>query len=176
MRIQIKDALLKDAIVISNIHAVSWKVAYRDIVPQKYLDELQSDFWVSAFQNWINNKILTVKQICENDTPVGCISYGESRDEKLPNWGEIVSLYIHPDYFRKGYGQQLLDIALNDLRKDGFQKCYLWVLEKNKNARDFYEKNEFQCNQDIYNLEIMGKKLMDVRYIIDLMSTEKSPE
>ena len=84
------------------------------------------------------------------------------------NWGEIVSIYIHPDYFRKGYGQKILDVALTDMKIDGFQNCYLWVLKENMNARHFYEKNGFQCNQDIFNLEIMGKKLTDIRYVIDL--------
>ncbi|MCB8814405.1 hypothetical protein [Desulfosporosinus shakirovi] len=94
MRIAIKDVRVQDAETISNIYAISWKVAYKGIIPQRYLEELQNDFWVSAFQNWINNNILKVKQIYENDTPVGCISYGKSRDEKLPNWGEIVSIYL----------------------------------------------------------------------------------
>lgn len=168
MRITIKDARVQDAETISNIYAESWKVAYKGLIPQRYLEELQNDFWVSAFQNWINNNILKVKQIYENDTPVGCIGYGKSRDEKLPNWGEIVSIYIHPDYFRKGYGQKMLDIALTDLKIDGFQNCYLWVLKENMTARLFYEKNGFQCNQDVFNLEIMGEKLMDIRYVIDL--------
>jgi len=168
MRIEIKDATAQDAETISKIYALSWKVAYQGIVPQRYLDELQNDFWVSAFQNWINNNLLKVKQIYENGTPVGCIGYGKSRDEKLPNWGEVVSIYIHPDYFRKGYGQKILEVALTDMKKDGYQNCYLWVLKENKNARHFYEKNGFRCNQDVYDLEIMGEKLSDIRYVIDL--------
>lgn len=168
MRIEIKDATLPDAETISNIHALSWKVAYQGIVPQRYLDELQNDFWVLSFQKWIKNNILKVKQIYENSIPIGCISYGKSRDEKLPDWGEIVSIYIHPDYCRKGYGQKLLEVALTDIKNDGFQNCYLWVLKENSNARHFYEKNGFRFNQDVYDLEIMGKQLTDVRYVIDL--------
>lgn len=167
MKIQINDSTVQDAETISNIYALSWKVAYQGIVPQRYLDELQNDFWVSAFQNWIRNNTFKVKQVYENSIPVGCIVYGKSRDEKLPNWGEIVSIYIHPDYFRKGYGQEILDVALADIKKAGFQNCYLWVLKDNENARKFYEKNGFRCNQDIYNLEIMGKQLTDIRYVID---------
>ena len=87
IRIAIKDATVQDAETISNIYALSWKVAYKGIVPQRYLDELQNDFWVLAFQNWINKNILKVKQIYENDTSVGCVSYGKSRDEKLPKLG-----------------------------------------------------------------------------------------
>lgn len=168
MRIEIKLSTVEDTETISKIHALSWKAAYQGIVPQKYLDELQNDFWVLAFQNWINNDILQVHLIYENSIPVGCIAFGKSRDEKLPEWGEIVSIYVHPDYFRKGYGQKLLDAALVELKKDGYKNCYLWVLKENNNARHFYEKNGFRCNEDEYSLEIMGKKLTDIRYVIDL--------
>jgi len=68
MRIEIKDAT-QDAEIISKIYASSWKVAYQGIVPQRYLDELQNNFWVSAFQNWINNNLLKVKQIYEHGIP-----------------------------------------------------------------------------------------------------------
>lgn len=168
MQIIIKQSTVKDVEAISQIHALSWKAAYQGIVPQKYLDELQKDSWVTAFNNWINNGILKVMLIIENDIPVGCIAYGQSRDEKLPKWGEIVSIYVHPCYFGKGYGQKLLDAAVFELKNDGYKNCYLWVLKENMKARLFYERNGFICNQDEYILEIMGKKLTDVRYVIEL--------
>jgi|GEM_PF-5576422 len=59
MDVKIRKATLKDVNVISKIYALSWKSAYKGIVPQKYLDVLKCNFWVSSFQNWINNNILT---------------------------------------------------------------------------------------------------------------------
>ncbi|WP_434297673.1 GNAT family N-acetyltransferase [Clostridium sporogenes] len=168
MIIEIKDAKLQDAETISNIYALGWKSAYKGIVPQKYLDQLQNNFWVDAFKNWIGNNLFKVKEIYEDSISVGCIVYGKARDEMLTKCGEIVSIYIHPDYFRKGYGQKLLDFALADMKKDNYKNIYLWVLKENKNAQLFYEKNGFQCNQDEYNFEIMGKQLTDIRYVIDL--------
>lgn len=167
-KINIEDAIVKDAQTISNIHALSWKTAYKDIVPQKYLDELQSDFWTPHFINWIGKNNLKVKILYENSIPLGCIAYGKSRDESLPEWGEIVSVYIHPEHVNRGYGQRLLHTALIDMKKDEYPNCYLWVLEQNKNARYFYERNGFKCNQDKYNFEIMNKPLTDIRYTLDL--------
>ncbi|MFZ5643484.1 MAG: GNAT family N-acetyltransferase [Bacillota bacterium] len=170
---KIRQATNRDTRIISNIHASSWKIAYKDIVPQRYLDELQYDFWVSAFQNWISNNILTAQLIYDNQIPVGCIAYGKSRDKKFSEWGEIVSLYVLPGYFRKGYGQKLLETALNDLKEKGFQNCYLWVLKENHNARKFYQKNGFRCNNDELICEIMHKKLTDIRYIFSLNNYTK---
>ncbi|WP_373845349.1 GNAT family N-acetyltransferase [Clostridium sp.] len=166
MDVKIRKATLKDVNTISNIYALSWKSAYKGIVPQKYLDELKSNFWVSSFQNWIKYNILTVQIICENELPVGCVAYGKGRDIKFSDWGEIVSIYLLPDYFRKGYGQKLLQTAIIDMKIKGYKDCYLWVLKENINARDFYESNGFVCNKDECSCEIMQKQLIDVRYIL----------
>ena len=170
MKINIENAKVKDAQTISNIHALSWKFAYKNIVPQKYLDELQSDFWTGHFTSWISNNTLRAKILYTDNTPVGCIAYGKSRDESLPKWGEIVSVYVHPEHLRKGYGQRLLHTALIDMKKYDYLNCYLWVLELNENARYFYELSGFKRNNDKYNFEIMNKPLTDVRYILDLKS------
>ena len=167
MDVKIRKATLEDAKTISNIYALSWKSAYKGIVPQKYLDELKCNFWVSSFQNWINNNILTAQIIYENELPVGCIAYGKARDVKFANWGEIVSIYLLPDHFRKGYGQKLLQTALIDMRIKGYENCYLWVLKENSNARKFYEMNGFICSNDECICEIMQEQLVDVQYIFE---------
>ena len=168
MKIEIRSAMIQDAKIISKIHASSWKVAYKNIVPQRYLEKLQNDFWVSVFKEWIKNNVLTVKLIYEENICVGSIAYGDSRDEDLPKWAEVVSLYIHPNYFGKGYGQRLLNMALCDMEKDGYEGTYLWVLKENIRAQIFYEKNGFVSNKDKYSFEIMGKKLINIRYVINL--------
>lgn len=168
MSVIIKTATIKDSKIISEIHALSWKVAYKGIIPQEYLDDLKDDFWVIAFQNWISNNILTVQLLCENETPVGCIAYGKARDEKFLDWGEIVSIYILPDYWRKGYGHKLLETALTDMKSKGYQNCYLWVLRDNYRAKKFYEKYGFYCNNDEFTFEINNKSLTDERYVLAL--------
>ncbi len=161
----IRKATIKDIKDISNIHALSWKSAYRRIIPQQYLDELKNDFWISVFHYWITNNILTVQIIFEDKLPVGCITYGNSRDDQLPNWGEVVSIYLLPEYLGKGYGQKLFEFALLDMKESCYSNIYLWVLKENLRAREFYEKNNFQCSQDECIFEIMEKQFTDVRYI-----------
>ena len=163
--LEIRKASLDDVKDISRIHALSWKTAYKGIIPQAYLDELKESFWVPAFTTWIQDNVLTVQLIVENGSSVGCVAYGKSRDKSLSDWGEIVSIYLLPEYFGRGYGNKLLENALLDLKKYGYQNIYLWVLKENQRARHFYEKNKLQCNKDECTCEIMGKELTDIRYI-----------
>jgi len=164
--VKIRKATLDDVEIISRIHALSWKTAYKGIVPQVYLDEFKEDFWVSAFTNWLKDNHLTVQLMIVDDQKIGCVSYGKSRDQSLPDWAEVVSLYLLPEYFGKGYGRKLLEVALSDIKEAGFKNVYLWVLNENQRARRFYEKNNWQCKaEDEYICEISGKKLTDIRYI-----------
>lgn len=165
MDISIRKATLKDVNTISKIYALSWKFVYKGIVPQKYLDELKYNFWVSSFQDWINSNILTVQVIYENEIPVGCVAYGKARDAKFANWGEIVSIYLLPDHVRKGYGQKLFNKAIIDMKANGYENFYLWVLKENINAIKFYKSNGFICNNDECTCEIMNKQLVDVRFL-----------
>ena len=168
MSLIIKNATLEDSDIISNIYALSWKNAYKGIVPQKYLDELKLDFWTEHFQTWISEDSLKAGILYVENMPVGCVTFGNSRDEKLPDWGEIPSIYIHPDFYHKGYGEKLLTYALNQLRIAGYINCYLWVLSENTNAIKFYENNEFLFNGDTCVCNIMGNDLTDLRYVCSL--------
>lgn len=170
MNLTIRKATLDDVKTISKIYALSWKATYKDSVPQSFLDNLSLNNWVSSFQNWFSNHILTAQLICENGTPIGCAAYGNARDDKFSHWGEIVSIYLHPDYFGKGYGTKLMKAVLSDMKKLGYESCYLWVLKENSNARHFYEANGFVCNNDECTYKIMKKELTDVRYLLSVIS------
>lgn len=169
---EIKKATLCEVQDISRIHALSWKTAYKNIVPQPYLDNLLLDFWVTAFQTWIQNKTIQVQIIYENGKPIGCAAYGKSRDEKLPDWGEIVSLYLLPEYFGKSYGIELFKSVMCDIKQLGYKNVYLWVLKDNQRAKRFYEKNGFYSNHDECCCKIMNKELIDERYTYSIESFE----
>lgn len=165
MNVTIRRATAKDVPTISEIYALSWKVAYRGMIPQQYLDDLKLDFWNHKFYDWITNSELRADLLYVDDVPAGCVAYGKARDEQLSNWGEIVSIYFRPEYFRKGYGHKLIATAIENLRADGYKDCYLWVLSENKNAQHFYEQNDFVCDHNHCHSEIMGKQLTELRYI-----------
>ena len=161
----IKTATLYDVKEISYIHASSWKTAYKGIVPQEYLDNLKYDYWVSAFEKWISDNTIISKLAYVGNDAIGCIAYGKSRDVDLPDWGEIVSLYVLPESWGKGVGKALLESALNDMHHKGFENIYLWVLEENLRAQQFYRKNGFSKSEDELSCEVSGKKLNEIRFI-----------
>ena len=152
------DSLLE----ISNIYENSWKYAYRNIIPQEYLDSIRTGRWANRItRNGMKNLILI-----ENERIIGTAGFCKSRWDNYCDYGEIVSIYFLPDCIGKGYGQHLLKKCVEELNALGFNKILLWVLEENMRARKFYEKNGFICSEEYLDDNIGGKNLREVMYTI----------
>ena len=151
----------------SRIYASAWKTAYRGIVPQAYLDALSPERWASKLGRGTHDDFL----LRDNGLFVATSSIVRAREDAFAGWGEVMSLYVLPEYFRCGYGRTLLDYDLDRLRAAGFENIYLWVLEENQNARAFYERMGFAANGDRAPLEIGGRKLIACRCVRHLSSS-----
>ena len=101
----------------------------------------------------------------DGEKHAGTSSIAPARDEDLPGWGEIISIYVRPEYFGRGCAGPLLDHAIGALAEQGYNDIYLWVLSENARARRFYEKNGFQKTDHTKNIHIGGKDLLEIRYI-----------
>jgi len=70
-----------------------------------------------------------------------CAVAAPSRDDDAAeDTAEIGAIYVQPDAWRTGIGSALMDVALRDLRADGWRGITLWVLAANHRARDFYAR------------------------------------
>lgn len=149
-----------DLLDISNIYECSWKYAYKHIIPQEYLDSIPKGRWASSItKDGISNLV-----ILENGVIIGTASICKSRWKQYSEYGEIVSIYFLPEYMGKGFGNHLLKRCIEELKRLGFDKILLWVLENNIRARKFYEKNGFVCSDEYLNDNIGGKEIREVMY------------
>lgn len=149
---------------ISRIYALSWKAAYKGIVPQTYLDQLSEYRWSLFLADNLSKSYV----LLDNDRYIGTSSISSARDEKMIGWGEIISIYLLPEHFGKGYGKALFNFSINELKRSGFSNIYIWTLDKNTRARAFYEKYGFTHDGQKITCEIGGENLDEVRYIYQL--------
>jgi ribosomal protein S18 acetylase RimI-like enzyme len=164
----IRKADIRDAAEIGRVYTSSWKTAYKGLIPQAYLDGLSEEHWVPSFENWLADRTVTAVVLTEGQKIVGCSAYVEARDEGLPGWGEIISIYLLPDYFGKGYGKKLFRHTLGLMEQEGYRCIYLWVLKGNFRAIRFYEKNGFAFNGDTMQISIMDEPLTDLKYVYEI--------
>lgn len=150
-----------DRMMISNVYEESWKFAYKNIIPQDYLDSIPKGNWVSGLDNHDRKTLVCI----DNGKIIGTSSFCKSRFVQFQDWGEIISIYLLPDYVGKGYGKILMEATLSELKKQGYKNVFLWVLEENNRARAFYEQYGFLLTDDIFDDNIGGKDLREVRYV-----------
>ena len=63
------------------------------------------------------------------------------RDADLPNYGELVALYVDPDHWLEGVGVALVTAAHAALLQQGFRNANLWLLAGNLRADRFYQND-----------------------------------
>lgn len=149
-----------DRAEISRIYEESWKSAYKDIIPQSYLQSIPAGHWASHLDSQGMNSLVMI----EDGTFIGTSSYCQSRFLKFKGFGEIVSIYLLPSYVGKGYGTQLLDAVLGQMKGLRYKDVFLWVLEENHRARAFYENRGFKASGDYLDDNIGGKALREIQY------------
>jgi GNAT superfamily N-acetyltransferase len=169
MSLTIRKATIEDADDIGLIHAMSWQIAYKGIIPDDYLLNITPERRAERFRRDILLYPETGYYIALIDeNPLGILIIHKCRDEdKNSNTGEIGAIYLHPNYWGAGYGKQIMDFAIIRLKELGYTNVVLWVLEENIRARRFYEKYEFVYDETKKEI-VIGKSHFEVRYLKSL--------
>lgn len=148
-----------DTEIVRQIYVSGWQNAFKGIVPQSYLDNLNLDDWAPPLEGAY---ILT-----DGVTVLGTSSISPARDISFKDWGEIISIYVLPELIGQGYGHLLFEFVKAKLSELGFTKIYLTVFEENFRARQFYEQHGFSWNNERIPLIIEGKQLTELRYVFE---------
>lgn len=59
----------------------------------------------------------------------------------------------------------VLERALSELKKQGFDEVFLWTLDENVRAKNFYVRAGFLPTEDYLHDNIGGKALREVRFV-----------
>lgn len=161
----IREARTDDAALISRIIFHSWRGAYQGLIDPVYLARLPEEYWLPSMRTWLASGRMYGYIAEQEGIPVGCIVCGRGRDEDFADWGEIVSLYILPEVMGQSVGSALLREALAALHADGYSRVYLWAIEGNERALQFYRKHDFTHTEDRVHYKIGSGSVCDLRLI-----------
>ena len=140
----LRQAMVRDADAIAEVHVASWRWAYAGLLPASVLDALSVEDRAAAWLPVLADAPGAVTVAVEDDgTIVGFVSVGPTPDEDdpPPGTGALFALYLHPDAVGTGVGKKLLEHGEAQLRDEGFTRATLWVLETNERARRCYERH-----------------------------------
>jgi ribosomal protein S18 acetylase RimI-like enzyme len=157
----IRQARLEDAAELAMVHVTSWQEAYRGLIDQVFLDSLEVADRTEAWDRILRQHRARVLVAEVDDGVIGFCTVGQSSDE---GWGEVFSIYLSPDHWGRGVGRRLLASGEQDLSAAGEKRALLWVLDTNRRARCFYERQGWMLAKPI-RLEKFGQfDVTEVRY------------
>ena len=120
------------------VHCTSWQESYRGIVCDGYLDSMTVEATTARARKFPENTLIAK----DKEKVVGFAVYGPSRDEDLPDAGEVVAIYVLSEYYDHKIGYRLMNEAISRLRE--YNTIFVWVFEENERAIRFYHKYGFQ--------------------------------
>lgn len=165
----VRAATPSDAEQIASVHVRSWQAAYRSLLPQDYLDQLDP---ADRLPRWRR----TLREIdpardgvivaVEDGRICGATWFGPTRDSDTDpaEVGELIGIYLLPEAWGKGLGQTLMTAAVQQLAAAGYTQAALWGLESNARARRFYAKAGWAEDGAVKQDDRLGFPMTEVRY------------
>jgi ribosomal protein S18 acetylase RimI-like enzyme len=162
-RVVVRDATPGDADAMGRLHVRAWQAAYRDAMPDAYLDGLnpadRAQLWRNGMTQRAENRPLVA---VVGDRGAGHEACGQTDDPE--GAGELYSINVGPDDWGTGAGQALLAEVERRLAAAGFEVAVLWVVPANARARRFYERAGWSVDGAERSAEVLGVTVPEVRY------------
>ncbi len=146
MLISYRKATINDAANIANVHCQSWRETYPGVVPAQIIDSWANE--QQRTQSWQDNFAAAKQYVWvahQGEQMVGYASAGAANqsnnlaDGDPAFTGQLFALYLVQAAKRKGIGQALVTLALNELKTAGHRHIRVEVLKGNEPAIAFYK-------------------------------------
>lgn len=158
-----------DAGGIAALHVASWRWAYRGLLADGVLDALNVEDRATMWTRLLAEDDVTVLVAEREGALAGFASAGASRDDDAAHGtGEIAAIYLAESDAGTGLGRALFVRIQDELRRRGFTRATLWVLEANARARRFYEREGWRWDGTSSDHQIQCDRQPIVRYAATL--------
>lgn len=192
---RIRSATPTDASAIADIHVAAWRIAYRGIMADSVLAELDPE---SRARSWERNlrdesSPMSCRVVVDHDGRI--LGFGGTcppRDpaevlERIPRphlgagaesecgpgeLGQLAFINCHPDAFGTGAAQVLFAALEDDLRAAGYARAYLMVAEGNARAMRFYAKQGWTRSEILHTFDGVSPAVTERLYYTELGPTE----
>lgn len=165
--LSIRKVKYEDIEQIVDINIKDWKKGYKGIIDDEILDNLNREEKIEKWREHYRTGNVIVAE--ENGEILGYCKYEDNTVYKNTNIdSEIIAIYVDCDKLGNGVGSKLVEYAMADLKNKNKTKMIIWCLEKNKNARKFYEKMGGKLINDEKYFIKEGKRYKEVGYIYNI--------
>ncbi|MCX7710280.1 MAG: GNAT family N-acetyltransferase [Clostridia bacterium] len=137
--LKIREAGVEDVLEIAKIKVETWRSAYKGLIPDHYLNQLDYNEQAQKFDGIISKRKDTFALVAEDDSKVVAFAVGgRERSSEYHYEGEVYSIYVREEFQKRGIGRHLMSWSAKKLKEMGIDSMMVWVLEGSPYRR-FYE-------------------------------------
>lgn len=137
---KIRTASPADAPAIGRVNVDSWRITYKSIVHQSFLDSLDYEKRAESALQRINDPLVDSIVVESSQGIVRFSDLGPSRESKIDADGELYTIYLCPEVQSKGIGTDLFSKVYDRAKERHFRAIFVSVLSANARAIGFYER------------------------------------
>ncbi len=136
-----RNASKNDAERIAKLHAESWRLNYRGLLDDQFLDdkviENRKRVWLERMDSTNLNRRVILAEVQDELIGFGCLFLNHDKQ-----YGALLdNLHVTQPYSGKGIGSGIIKRLASEIYGAGERKdMYLWVLKGNDGAIRLYEK------------------------------------
>jgi GNAT superfamily N-acetyltransferase len=169
----VRPALPADAEEIARVQVVTWRTAYRSLLPTAVLDEWDADAAAASWRTAVTSPPTPghgVLVALERNTLVGFAAYGpaelvatEQPDPSGPTT-ELTTLIVEPRWGRRGHGSRLLAAVADLAEGSGATRLTVWLPEADTVSAGFYESAGWAPDGWARTLDTGDEPLREIRW------------
>ena len=134
-----------DESALAYIQTESWKAAFEGILDADTLMRCTNMDRATEMYRRLLDENIGHGYLLFVDGKAHCLAYWDAaRDAEFIGKAELIAIHSLPDNWHKGYGGQMMDWVLQDIKEAGYPEVVLWVFRDNHRARAFYEAKGFR--------------------------------
>jgi ribosomal protein S18 acetylase RimI-like enzyme len=149
-KINYRAATVEDSLLINSFAVHEFARNFGHLFDSKDLSfYFENSLNQKTFIDWVTNPAYKCL-IAVDDASSNIVGYALGGPCSLsitnlkPNSGEIKKMYLEPNQFGKGTGEELLNLLINQLNDIYNGELYLSVWSQNPRALKFYQKHNFK--------------------------------
>jgi GNAT superfamily N-acetyltransferase len=171
--VSVRPARPEDAAEIARVQGVTWRTAYRSVLPAAVLDGWDEDAAADAWHAAVVSPPTPAHGVLvavERQGVVGFaafgpaeLSQGEPPEPEGPTT-EILTLLVEPRWGRRGHGSRLLAAVADLARATGARRLQIWIPEQDGVSAGFFESAGWAPQGWARTLDTGAAPLREVRW------------
>lgn len=146
----IRLATKDDAKAIAGVRILSWRQAFKNIIPDSYLDNMSMD---DSVHLWTQILSASTDAACtfvvEVDGKILGFASGMTLADNAQGFdAELTGIYVLPEIQGEGVGRRLVNRVMTTLSTAGARNMIAWILAQNQAGRDFLMTTDAQLQSE----------------------------